>query len=192
MEISIETLYIVISLLAVLSAGLTIFVVRQFHFSKNQRPDEKAQTLIQDYQNKIEDSQSVIQDHQSFIQKLQNQLKLKDKRSFQVGQNSSNGRIAEFLGFLGVSLTQKFDILCMLSSTSKKPSVDAIGFNDESITFIEFKKAGAPLTPKENKVKKLVAEGKIVYKIIDVNLPTNLTNDRKVIVKEVNVCRIQK
>ncbi len=191
MEIQVEILYVVISLLAVLSVGLTILIVRQFRFSKNPRPDGKVQTLIQDYQNKIEDSQSVIQDHQSFIQKLQNQLKLKDKRSFQVGQNSSNGRIAEFLGFLGVSLTQKFDILCMLSSTSKKPSVDAIGFNDESITFIEFKKAGAHLTPKENKVKKLVAEGKIVYKIIDVNLPTNLTNDRKVIVKEVNVCRIQ-
>ena len=191
MEIQVEILYVVISLLAVLSVGLTILIVRQFRFSKNPRPDEKAQTLIQDYQDKLKDSQSVIQDHQSFIQKLQNQLKLKDKRSFQVGQNSSNGRIAEFLGFLGVSLTQKFDILCMLSSTSKKPSVDAIGFNDESITFIEFKKAGAPLTPKENKVKKLVAEGKIVYKIIDVNLPTNLNNDRKVIVKEVNVCSIQ-
>ncbi|MEK0324041.1 MAG: hypothetical protein QQN39_07340, partial [Nitrosopumilus sp.] len=60
----------------------------------------------------------------------------------------------------------------------KKPSVDDIGFNDDGITFIEFKKSGANLTSKENKIKKLIGEGKVNYEIVDVNLPDNLTKIR--------------
>ena len=67
----------------------------------------------------------------------------------------------------------------MLPSTSKKPSVDAIGFNDDIITFIEFKKSGANLTSKEKKVKKLIEEGKVNYEIVDVNLPDDLTTIRE-------------
>ena len=192
MEIQNEVFYFLIILVSVLSAGLIIFILRKSYFSKNQVPDEKAQTLIHDYQDKIQESQELIQDQQTIIQKMQLQLKLKDKRSFQAGQNSSNGGVAEFLGSMGLSMYQDYDIFCMLPSTSKKPSVDAVGFNDESITFVEFKKAGATLTPKENKIKKLVSEGKVVYKIVDVNLPINLTTERKVIEREVNFCPIQK
>ena len=110
---------------------------------------------------------------------MQTQLKLKDQRSYQLGQNSANGGIAEFLGSLGVSIYQKFDIFSMLSSTSKKPSVDGIGFNDDRITFVEFKKSGANLTPKENKIKKLIEEGKVYYEIVDVHLPDDLTTIRE-------------
>ncbi len=175
----------IIALLAILSVGLSVFLLRQFLLSKNKVSNE-IQSLIQENQKRIQElqtnirkSQGIVQEHQTTIQKLQAQLKLKDKRSWQVGQNSANGGIAEFLGSLGVSIMQKFDILCMLPSTSKKPSVDAIGFNDDIITFIEFKKSGANLTSKENKVKKLIEEGKVNYEIVDVNLPDNLTTIRE-------------
>ena len=108
-----------------------------------------------------------------------------------MGKNLANGGIDELLGGLGLSIIQKFDTLCMLASTSKKPSADAIGFNDDGITFIEFKKSGATLTPKENKIKKLIAAGKVNYEIVDVNLPDNLTEIRKTEEKEVNLCHIQ-
>ena len=197
MENQIETLYMIITLLAILSVGLTAFFLRQFLLSKNRIPNEvqfmiqENQKRIQELQADIQESQGTVQEHQTTIQKLQSQLKLKDKRSWQVGQNSANGGIAEFLGSLGLSIIQKFDTLCMLASTSKKPSVDAIGFNDDGVTFIEFKKSGAILTPKENKIKKLITDGKVNYEIVDVNLPDNLTEIRKTKEKEVNLCHIQ-
>ena len=184
MENQIETLYLIITSLAILSAGFATFFLRQFLLTKNKIPNEiqslirENQSRIQELQSNIRESQGTVQEHQTTIQKLQAQLKLKDSRSFQVGQNSANGGIAEFLGGLGLSIIQKFDTLCMLASTSKKPSVDAIGFNDDGITFIEFKKSGANLTSKENKIKKLIGEGKVNYEIVDVNLPDNLTKIR--------------
>lgn len=196
-ENSPEILFVIIVLVAVFSASSTFILFKYFHSSKRVSTNE-TQSLIQEYQKQIQDlqiniqeSQSTVQEHQITIQKLQAQLKLKDKRSWQAGQNSANGGIAEFLGFLGLSIIQKFDILCMLTSTSKKPSVDAIGFNNDFVTFIEFKKSGANLTPKENKIKKLIAEGKVDYKIVDVNLPDNLTDTRQTKEKEVNLCHIQ-
>ena len=198
LEISFEIALVVISLMTILSGGLVFFIIRSHLISKNQVSQDKVQSVIENYQTKvqelqsdIQESQTTIQDHQTTIQKLQNQLKIKDKRSWQVGQNSANGGVAEFLGYLGLAITQKFDVLCMMASTSKKPSVDAIGFNDDMITFIEIKKSGATLTPKENKIKKLIAEGNVDYKIVDVNLPDNLTEVRKVNEKEVNLCHIQ-
>lgn len=198
LEISLEIILVVISLMTLLSCGLVFLIKRSYLISKNQVSQDKVQSVIENYQTKIQELQSdfqesqiTIQEHQTIIQKLQNQLKIKDKRSWQIGQNSANGGIAEFLGGLGLSIIQKFDTLCMLASTSKKPSADAIGFNDDGITFIEFKKSGATLTPKENKIKKLIAAGKVNYEIVDVNLPDNLTEIRKTKEKEVNLCHIQ-
>ena len=184
MENQIETLYLIITSLAILSAGFATFFLRQFLLTKNKIPNEiqslirENQSRIQELQSNIRESQGTVQEHQTTIQKLQAQLKLKDSRSFQVGQNSANGGIAEFLGGLGLSIIQKFDTLCMLASTSKKPSVDYIGFNDDGITFIEIKTSGANLTSKENKIKKLIGEGKVNYEIVDVSLPDNLTKIR--------------
>jgi len=196
-EISPEILFIVIMVVTIFSAGLTFILFKYFQSSKLVLTDE-TQSVIQEYQKQIQDlqtniqsSQGTVQEHQTTIQKLQAQLKLKDKRSWQVGKNSANGGIAEFLGGLGLSIIQKFDTLCMLASTSKKPSVDAIGFNDDGITFIEFKKSGAKLTAKENKIEKLIEEGKVNYEIVDVNLPDNLTAIRKTKEKEMSLCHIQ-
>ena len=120
--------------MTLLSFGLVFLIKRSYLISKNQVSQDKVQSVIENYQTKIQELQSdfqesqiTIQEHQTIIQKLQNQLKIKDKRSWQIGQNSANGGIAEFLGGLGLSIIQKFDTLCMLASTSKKPSADALG-----------------------------------------------------------------
>lgn len=190
MESSTEILYIVSIILTVIVSTSLIFFYGRSHSLKDTSTLEY-QNQIHHLQTTIQQSQAMIQEHQTTIQRLQYQLKQKDTRSWLVGQNSAKGGVAEFLGYLGLAITQKFDVLCMMASTSKKPSVDAIGFNDDMITFIEIKKSGATLTSKENKIKKLVAEGKVDYKIVDVNLPDNLIEVRKVNDKEVNLCHIQ-
>ena len=172
MENQIETLYMIIALLAILLGGLAVFFFRQFLLSKNKIPNEEQLKTIQEL---LTANQELL----TANQKLQAKNNLKEQRALQLGKNNANGGIAEFLGNLGVSIIQKFDILCMLPSTSKKPSVDAIGFNDDIITFIEFKKSGANLTSKEKKVKKLIEEGKVNYEIVDVNLPDDLTTIRE-------------
>jgi len=155
------------------------------HYSKNSSVQEYP-NQIRDLETTIQQSQTMIKEHQTTVERLQYQLKQKDTRSWLAGQNSAKGGVAEFLGYLGLAITQKFDVICMMASTSKKPSVDAIGFNDEMITFIEIKKSGANLTGRENNVKKLIQEGKVDYQIVDVNLPGNLTQVRKNTRKGVN------
>jgi len=189
MEISTDILYIVFIILSVTVSTSLILFYRRFH-SKKDTSFQEYQNQIQDLETTIQQSQLMIQEHQTTIQGLQYQLKQKATRSWLAGQNSANGGVAEFLGYLGLAITQKFDVLCMMASTSKKPSVDAIGFNDDMITFLEFKKSGADVTLRENKVKKLITEGKVDYKIVDVNLPNNLTEVRNV-KREVNECHIQ-
>jgi len=196
LEISLEIVIVVISLMTILSGSLAFFIIRSHLISKHQVSQVKVQSVVENYQTKIQELQSdiqesqiTIQDHQTIILKLQNQLKLKDKRSWQVGHNSAKGGLAEFLAFLGLSIAQKFDIICMLASSSKKPSVDAIGFDDEQIIFLEFKKKGVTLSTKENKIRKLIEEKKVSYQRVDVNLPENLTEFRDYPQKkEVNVC----
>ena len=185
LENQIETLYIIIALLLVLLGGLTAFFLRKFLLSENKIPNhiqyfiQEREKRIEELQTNLEEYKGTDQEQQITIEELRAKLSLKEQRALQLGKNSANGGIAEFLGSLGVSIYQKFDIWSMLSSTSKKPSVDGIGFNDDGITFVEFKKSGANLTSKENKVKKLIEEGKVYYEIVDVNLPDDLTTIRE-------------
>jgi len=50
-----------------------------------------------------------------------------------------------------------------------------IGINKESLDFLEIKKKGAPVSPGENHVRRLVEEKKVSYKVFDIELPDGFT-----------------
>jgi len=126
LENQIETLYIIIALLLVLLGGLTAFFLRKFLLSENKIPNhiqyfiQEREKRIEELQTNLEEYKGTDQEQQITIEELRAKLSLKEQRALQLGKNSANGGIAEFLGSLGVSIYQKFDIWSMLSSTSKK------------------------------------------------------------------------
>lgn len=103
------------------------------------------------------------------IQELSDKLDTRQKKSFQMGVNTTSGDYTEILG--DFALLTKYDQIITLSTTSKAPSLDLIGINEESLDFIEIKKKGGAITKPENHVRRLVEEKKIYYKVFDIELP---------------------
>jgi hypothetical protein len=103
------------------------------------------------------------------IQELSTKLDTRQKKSFQMGVNTTSGDYIEILG--DFALLSKYDQIITLSTTSKAPSLDLIGINDESLDFIEIKKKGGTITKSENHVRRLVEEKKVSYKVFDIELP---------------------
>jgi len=123
------------------------------------------------------------------IQDLNNKLDTRQKKSFQMGVNTTSGDYTEILG--DFALLTKYDQIITLSTTSKAPSLDLLGINDESLDFIEIKKKGGTISPKENHVRRLVEGKKVSYKVFDIELPKSfeikereLNKSKKKIVKE--------
>ena len=103
------------------------------------------------------------------IGKLEKALKKKQTLAYQIGISQIKGDLSQILGTFSV-LTE-YEELILLSTTSMQGSVDILGIKDDSLEFLEFKKDGAILSDKERKIKKLVEDGKVSYKILDVSLP---------------------
>jgi predicted Holliday junction resolvase-like endonuclease len=59
----------------------------------------------------------------------------------------------------------------LLSTTSGNASMDLIGVNQNSLDFIEIKTKGSPLTKGEKKVRRLIQEKMVNYRIVDADLP---------------------
>ena len=94
-----------------------------------------------------------------------------------MGANVTSGDYTQILG--DFALLSEYDQVITLSTTSKQPSLDLIGIKDESLDFVELKKKGAPITNQENKIKKLVEEKKVSYKVFDIDLPDNFTIEER-------------
>lgn len=91
--------------------------------------------------------------------------------AFRLGGSQKIGDISQLLGTFDV-LT-KYDEITLLSSTSAQSSMDLLGRKDNQLDFIEFKKAGTPLTKSERQLKAYIDNGqlKVSYKILDVTWP---------------------
>ena len=117
-----------------------------------------------------------------FQQRYRNALKQLDQRgkeSRRLGINVTKGEINEILGTF--SLLNEYDDVMLLSTTAGNASLDLIGINQDSLDFIEIKTKGAPLTKGEKKVRKLVEEKRVKYRIVDAELPVDFKiEDRKV------------
>jgi len=106
------------------------------------------------------------------------QLKERGKQSRQIGINEIKGGINQILGTF--SLLNEYDEIILLSTTSGNASMDLIGVNENTLDFIEIKTKGATLTKGEKRVRKLVGEKSVNYRIVDVDLPIDLkVEDRK-------------
>jgi predicted Holliday junction resolvase-like endonuclease len=119
---------------------------------------------------------------QQYIRNFSDEQELKRKQARQVGVNESAGKYHELLG--DFALLSKYDEIITLSSTSKAPSLDLIGVNEDSVDFIEIKKV-APngkqndLSKTEKKIRRLIEEKKVTYKVFDVDLPDNFTLEER-------------
>jgi hypothetical protein len=118
-----------------------------------------------------------IREKENEIQDMNNKLEKKQSMSFRAGVNTTTGDYSQILG--DFALLSKYDSLITLSTTSRQPSLDLIGVNEESLDFLELKKKGAGSTNGEKHIRQLVEEKKVSYKIFDVDLPDNFSiNER--------------
>jgi len=111
------------------------------------------------------------------IQEMNDKLEQKQSKSFQLGVNATSGDYSEILG--DFALLSNYDSIITLSTTSKKPSLDLIGINEESLDFLEIKKKGAKTSDGENHVRRLVEEKKVSYKVFDIELPDGFTLEER-------------
>lgn len=114
----------------------------------------------------------VIKLQQKYI-KAKEELKERGKQSRRLGINEIKGGINQILGTF--SLLNEYDDIMLLSTTKGNASLDLIGVNSDSLDFIEIKTKGADLSKGEKKVKKLVTEKKVNYRIVDVEVPADFT-----------------
>lgn len=95
--------------------------------------------------------------------------------AFRLGGSQKIGDISQLLGTFDV-LTQ-YDEVTLLSSTSAQSSMDLLGRKGNQLDFIEFKKAGTPLTKSERALKAYIDGGqlKVAYRILDVKWPDEVS-----------------
>jgi len=70
---------------------------------------------------------------QQNVLNLKLQLEQKQKQAYQMGTNATTGNYHQILG--DFAFLSKYDQLITLSTTSKQPSLDLIGVNEESPRF---------------------------------------------------------
>ena len=101
---------------------------------------------------------SDIRNKENEIQDMNHRLEQKQINSYRAGVNVTAGDYSQILGEF--ALLSKYDSIITLSTTSRQPSLDLIGINEETIDFIELKKKGAGSSVGEKHVKRLVDEKK--------------------------------
>ncbi|MCE2506226.1 MAG: hypothetical protein J4F36_07125 [Nitrosopumilaceae archaeon] len=73
------------------------------------------------------------------------------------------------------SFLSEYDDIVLLSTTSRQASMDLIGINNERMDVIEVKSKGSStLSDNEKRVKKLVDEKKVYYRIVEAELSKDL------------------
>ena len=95
--------------------------------------------------------------------------------AFRLGGSQKIGDISQLLGTFNV--LSDYDEVTLLSSTSAQSSMDLLGRKGNRIDFIEFKKAGTPLTKTERALKSSIDGGllKVAYRILDVKWPEEVS-----------------
>ena len=136
----------------------------------------------QDIQNFSNERELIYKKHEEDFQNFSNEQELKRKQSLQLGVNTTSGKYHELLG--DFALLSEYDQIITLSTSSKNPSLDLIGVNEDSVDFIEIKKIKPngeqnDLTKHENKFRRLIEEKKVAYKVFDVDLPDNFTIEER-------------
>lgn len=95
----------------------------------------------------------------------------KQSQAHRIGVNQTTGDYHQILAEF--QFVTEYDELITLSTTSKQGSLDMIGilWGEMKLVFLEIKKKGAKMSPKENRLRKIIDSKNVEYKIIDVSLP---------------------
>jgi len=104
-------------------------------------------------------------------------IKQKDGRSLQAGINFTRGELTEVLA--SFKLLTEYNQIALFSSVSKAFSIDLMGIKEDSVDFIEVKTEGTRLSKDENRVKKLIDEKQVRYRIVEGDIPKFNIKDRE-------------
>ena len=103
------------------------------------------------------------------IKKLEKRFIQKQTNAYNAGISFVRGEITQILA--GYSILNDYKQLAILGTVSKSMSLDLLGINDEYVDLIEVKTKGAGFSESEKKVKQLIDEGKVRYRVIDGEFP---------------------
>ena len=139
---------------------------------------DHSQTIEQIHADKSLELLTQSTEFENKIESLKEKHEKDRKSSYRLGGNQVIGDISQIAGIFHT--ISEYDHFSLITSVSKQASYDAIGMSDDKLDFIEFKTKGARLSGKEGLVKKLINDGKVGHRIIDVILPPDLQfKDRK-------------
>ena len=103
------------------------------------------------------------------IKKLEKRFIQKQTNAYNAGISYVRGEITQILA--GFSILNDYRQLAILGTVSKNMSLDLLGISDEYVDLIEVKTKGAGFSESEKKVKQLIDEGKVRYRVIDGEFP---------------------
>jgi hypothetical protein len=94
--------------------------------------------------------------------------------AFRLGGSQKIGDLSQLLGTFHT--LAEYDEISLLSSTSAQSSMDLLGRKGNKLDFIEFKKAGTPLTSSEKALKTYIDAGqlRVSYRVIEVAWPDGI------------------
>ena len=110
------------------------------------------------------------------IKKLEKRFIQKQTNAYNAGISYVRGEITQILA--GFSILNDYRQLAILGTVSKNMSLDLLGISDEYVDLIEVKTKGAGFSESEKKVKQLIDEGKVRYRVIDGEFPNFKINYR--------------
>ena len=110
------------------------------------------------------------------IKRLEKRFIQKQTNAYNAGISFVRGEITQILA--GYSILNDYKQLAILGTVSKNMSLDLLGISDEYVDLIEVKTKGAGFSESEKKVKQLIDEGKVRYRVIDGEFPNFKINYR--------------
>lgn len=110
------------------------------------------------------------------IKRLEKRFIQKQTNAYNAGISYVRGEITQILA--GFSILNDYRQLAILGTVSKNMSLDLLGISDEYVDLIEVKTKGAGFSESEKKVKQLIDEGKVRYRVIDGEFPNFKINYR--------------
>ena len=114
--------------------------------------------------------------HELEIQRIKEEEEEKRKQAKTLGESVMKGEIMQVRG--SFKIVAEYEHFSLITSVSKQASFDGIGIKEDKLDFIEFKSPGARLSGKEGKVKKLISNGQVGYRVIDVETDDINLKDR--------------
>ena len=129
------------------------------------------------FRNRLSKTKLFVSELQIRLDDTLMKLDQKQKQSFQMGSNSNAGNMHQIIGEF--AMLDEYDELITLSTTSKTPSLDMMGIKNDKLDFIEFKKKGADLSPKEKNIRRIIENKNVEYIVKEIDIPTEITVQTK-------------